>query len=389
MSSQKTQWKRALSLAVLLVCLPAITAEARQQATEQTPPPAAPDPEPAAPPVPMSTVEGTIRDAVGQPVEGVRVVTREADGVEAFVSVPSDAEGWYFLAVPSNGNYVVVALISATGGRVAMPEGEPLRVGATKLQHDVQLPLAMGPTPRKNGEDTGGAERLFLSFVEDPALVEDPYLEGRIDFADYGSADTLGFDVTFATQFGAIPRIEWGLVAGFASVNRSGGSSESGARDLDAWGKFAFYRSANNRTDMAFGALITLPTGDDEIGLGRDALQSKLFYSAGYAFRDLALIGTVGVRVTGDGMVGGLPLDGGVSGTAAIGVTLPLWHRITLTTELDYESERFDGYGEQSRIAFGVAWRIFARGVFRGAVIGGLLDDSADARILAGFGYSF
>jgi len=140
---------------------------------------------------------------------------------------------------------------------------------------------------------------------------------------------------------------------------------------------------------MAFGALLTFPTGDYEIGLGRDALQSKLFYSASYAFRDLALIGSVGVRVTGDGMVGNVPLDGAVSGTAAIGVTLPLWHSITLTTELDYQGERFDGFGEESQIAFGVDWRIFDRGVFRGAVIGGLVDDSADARILAGFGYSF
>ena len=60
-----------------------------------------------------------------------------------------------------------------------------------------------------------------------------------------------------------------------------------------------------------------------------------------------------------------------------------------MTTELYYQSERFDGFGEESRIAFGVDWRIFARGVFRGAVIGGLVDGSADARIVAGFGYSF
>jgi hypothetical protein len=376
-----------LALAVLLSCWFAFPAGAQQK----TPPPEAQQqaqPAPV-PPVPQSTVEGTVRDAVGQPVANVRVVAREKDGVEAFVSVPSDEEGWYFLAVPANGSYVVVALISPTGGRVAMPESEPLRVGSAKLQHDVQLPLAMGPTPRKNGVDTGGAERLFLMFVEDPALVDDPYLEGRVDFADYGSVDTLGVDLIFATPFGALPRIEWGLAGGFANVSRSGGSDESGARDLDLWGKFAFYRSANNRTDMAFGALLTLPTGDDAIGLGRDALQSKLFYSASYAFRDLALIGSVGVRVTGDGMIGGLSLDGAVSGTAAIGVSLPLWHSITLTTELDYQSERFDGFGEESRVAFGVDWRIFARGVFRGAVIGGLVDDSADARIVAGFGYSF
>ena len=391
MTSQKTQWKLRLALPVLLSCLLAFSAEARQQASGQTSPPAAPEQvEPApTPAVPQSTVEGTIRDAVGQPVAGARVVVREKDGVAAFVSVPSDEEGWYFLAVPSGGNYIVVALISPTGGRVAMPESDPLRVGSAKVQHDVQLPMAMGPTPRKNGTDTGGAERLFLSFVEDPALVEDPYLEGRIDFADYGRTDTIGIDVIFATQFGAIPRIEWGLAGGFASVSRSGETDESGLRDLDVWGKFAFYRSANNRTDMAFGALLTLPTGDDEIGLGRDALQSKLFYSASYAFRDLALIGNVGVRVTGNGMLGGLPLEGTVSGTAAIGVMLPLWHSITLTTELDYQSERFDGFGEESRIAFGVDWRIFARGVFRGAVIGGLVDGSADARIVAGFGYSF
>jgi hypothetical protein len=387
MTSRTIRWRGALALTILLGCLLASPAAGQQEPPAPKAPSAGADQQ--APPPRLSAIMGTVLDAVGQPVLGCRVVARQADGVEAFVSRPSDEEGRYTLSVPEGKAYLLVAVITESGGRMALPETDALRVGSEDIRLDVQLPLALGPTPRKNGVDTGGAERLFLSFVEDPALVEDPYLEGRIDYASFGSADTFGLGLIFAHQFRSIPRIEWGLRGGFARVNLDRGSDGSGTRDLEAWGKFAFHQSADHRTNLAFGALLTFPTGDQQSGLGRDALQSKLFFTASYAFRDLALVGSAGFRVTGNGMVGDIPLEGNVSGIAAIGVLLPLWHNITLTTELDYQSERFDGFGEESRVAFGIDWRILPRGVIRAAAIGGLVDDSADARIVAGFGWSF
>jgi hypothetical protein len=249
--------------------------------------------------------------------------------------------------------------------------------------------MAMGPAIRKNGKAFGGEDRLFLSFVEDPALADGTYVQGAIDYASFGSADTYGLDLLVAAQFKSLPQVEIGGRGSFASVSRKGASDETGSRDLEMWGKLDFFRSGDSRADLTVGALLTLPTGDDDIGLGRDSWQSKLFVAGSYSFREVALVGSIGLRVTGNGSVLGIPLDGAVSGTAAIGVILPLWSTVSLTTELDYQGERFDGFGEEARIAFGVNWRVLHNAVVRGAVIGGLVDESADARIVAGFGYTF
>jgi len=384
-TSTMVQRQKAVALAMLLsfVFVPVAVAQQKPPAEQpQTATPPAPEP-------PQSSVDGTILDAVGQPVPGCRVIARQAEGTDVYVSPPSDEEGNYTVVVPADGSYRIIALVSPTGGRTAVPEGDPLQVSSAPTTHDLHLPMAMGPATRKNGKDFGGADRLFLSFVEDPALADGTYLEGRFDYASFGGADTFGLGFVVAAQFKSIPQVEIGGRGAVARVSTDRASSETGSRDLELWGKLDFYRSGNNRADLTAGALLTLPTGDDDIGLGRDAWQSKLFVAGSYSFTAVALIASVGLRVTGNGSVQGIPLEGAVSGSAAIGVIIPFSSNLSLTTELDYQGERFDGFGEDARIAFGVNWRVLRRGVVRGAVVGGLVDDSANARIVAGFGYTF
>jgi len=55
--------------------------------------------------------------------------------------------------------------------------------------------------------------------------------------------------------------------AGYGEIRPGGADSESGALDLDLWGKLQLIRTADGKWDVAAGALMKLPTGDDDAGL--------------------------------------------------------------------------------------------------------------------------
>ena len=60
---------------------------------------------------------------------------------------------------------------------------------------DVHLPMAMASDPRKTAKEVGGIDRLFLSFVEDPALVRRQYYEGRLDASEFDALQARPHDV--------------------------------------------------------------------------------------------------------------------------------------------------------------------------------------------------
>lgn len=332
-----------------------------------------------------SRVEGVIFDSKGIPVPGCRVIARTTDGRDIYVGPPSDEEGKYFVAVPSGRSYVIVALVSPTGGRLAWPEDAPLAAGTAR---NLELPMAMGPTPRKGGKEIGGVERLHLSFVEDPAHVNHGYVEAGGTFVDYDSRDlTLGQAlVAFAPR--RVPQVEVGARGGFGTIEFSN-TDDSGVTDIDLWGKVHFFRSGTTRMDMGGGVLVTLPTGDHEAGLGHDAIQSKLFMAMSYSLPTAAIVGHMGMRVTGDGSTLGFPLEGTMSPTMGIGIVAPASPTLSLVIEGLYEGERFEGFGEDARATFGFNWQINRRGLLRAVTALGLIDEAPDAEIRVSYGFKF
>jgi hypothetical protein len=178
-------------------------------------------------------------------------------------------------------------------------------------------------------------------------------------------------------------------VGGVAFVEPQGQPSEFGTTDAEGWAKIRLYRSTDNRIDVAAGARLTFPTGDEDVGLGQDALQSKLFASIGYALQVAEIIAHAGVRVTGDGETGGAPLEGRVSGSVGLGTIIPFSKSFSLTFEATYDAERFEDTDSVSLAALGANWRVGDFSTFRFAVTGGIEGASPDVTGIIGYAASF
>jgi hypothetical protein len=337
-----------------------------------------------------TTVAGRIMDRAGLPAAGYRLLAQVADGTGVFVGEPADAEGRYTLVLPSGATYVFPAAVAPTGARIALPPSEPIDAAPGELKLDVYLPLTARPGPRELPRELGSSDRLFFGIAEEPSFVAGQRWEARADWADFDIVDRVETRVIGAISFDALPRVEIGGSGGFASLDPAGGgTSESGATDVDLWTKFHLLRSMDNRLDVALGALFTLPTGDSDVGLGHDSTQSELFASVGYSLSASMVIAHVGVRTSGDGEVAGIPIEGKVSASGGLGLVVPFSPRFSLLFEAIYDGERFEGASADSRVLAGVNWRLHPRGTLRGAISGGVESTSPDAEVLVGYAYEF
>ena len=331
-----------------------------------------------------TTVEGKILDAAGDPVSGYRVVARMVEGTEPFISQPSDEEGRYSVVVPTGKHYLIVALIAPSGSRIALPDSDPV----TATQGRVTLDLQMSHVaPRIGRGALRGADRLFLSFVEDPAITARQHLEIQLDTQwdglepDRSSAHLIG-----AFAFPRLPQLEIGLRAGFGEIRPSGASNNTGALDTDVWAKFLVQHS--ERWETVVGTLITLPTGDADEGLGRDSTQAELFVAGSCSLEPSVLIGHVGVVTSADGEVFGEPREGGTTVSAGVGVLVPLSSDASLVFEARYDGERLQGTDSDSLLLVGLDWKVHWRGKLRTALAAGLEGSSVDGRFLVGYAFS-
>jgi hypothetical protein len=334
----------------------------------------------------VTTLEGTIFDAEGTPVPGCRVVVRQAGGDGVFVSTPSAPDGSYSLELPSGDQYVVVAAVSPLGGRATVPDSS--RVSATPgvVHRDIHLPMSAEPGPRHAAKVLDGSDRLYLTLVEDPLLVERWRWEVQAQLADIDYADRYTLQAIGAMQLPWLPRVELGARAGLAMLGGADDlDDDTGSTDLDLWGKLHAYRSSSGKLDLSVGALATLPTGDDSIALGSDALQSKLFLGASRALSSAVLVGHLGLRTTEDGTVAGKAVEGKLSGTASAGIVVPFNPKASFVVEANYEGSRFEETFAESFALFGVNWRAHMHGTLRGAVAGGLTRGSPDFQLIVGY----
>ena len=334
-------------------------------------------------------LEGTIRNAAGQPVPECRVIARALEQAEFFVSPPSDEQGRYTVEVPANGNYVLVALVSPTGGRFELPEAEPLAVQAAPVSRDVTIPMPIPPDPRGSIKSHESVDRFFLSFVEDPALVRYRHYEAQLDYKEADFADSTVVRGIVAVQLESVPRVEIGARLGYGNSEIDGFVDDSGMTDLDVWGKFHIKRTADNRTDMALGVIATLPTGDTDSGLGRDALQSKVFFGASYAWKEVLLVANGGIAAAGNGEAFGVPLEGEIAPAVGVGVLVPLWPGISVVFEANYEGERFKGTKPDSNLLTGLNWQLREHGKLRLGFSLGLGETSDVAEIVAGYAFVY
>jgi hypothetical protein len=159
--------------------------------------------------------------------------------------------------------------------------------------------------------------------------------------------------------------------------------------DTDLWAKYHLGKVWAENGDVAVGALMTLPTGDSDAGVGFDSSQVEFFGAGRYSFERFVLTANAGVRLVGGGEVVGVPMAGEVSPSAGVGVVWPLFTNLTLIGELDYEGKRFKGGEADTRILAGANWQIFRHGFFRLAIAAGLSDGAPDVELIGGYAFYF
>jgi hypothetical protein len=245
------------------------------------------------------------------------------------------------------------------------------------------------PAPNKPAAPAGFSDRLFLSFAQDAALVPSQWWEAQAEYSDGKNTDPNIFTVRGVVAFRPVKTLEVGGNVGFGNASATppipGGS---GATDLDAYAKWVFPDAATN-TDFDAGILLTVPTGDDTAGLGYNSFSSQLFGAVRYRLEQVVIGANLGVRYNADGDYQGVPLNGKASFDLAFSALFPLANRVSLVGEFRYETERFADIGANTQLLAGINWRAFGRGMFRGAVAGGLTDGAPNYRLLLSYAYTF
>lgn len=237
---------------------------------------------------------------------------------------------------------------------------------------------------------SAGGERLFLGFAQEAAAVEKQWWEGQLEFSD-SVADT--YDAWILRGVVALrpwANVEMGGRVGFGStdVSEPGLEDGSGATDLEVWGKYLF-GADGDATRFAAGGLVTIPMGDDSVGLGQDAFALQAFGSLVHRMQRFSLSFQGGFRATEDGQIFDAELDGDSSPFLGGAVIWPLSDKFTLIGEARYEGARFENSDKDTRVLGGVNWRALNTGIIRGALAFGLSDGSPDLQFLVGYAAQF
>jgi hypothetical protein len=242
-------------------------------------------------------------------------------------------------------------------------------------------------TPGASATPTSSDDRLFYAFIEDATVVDRQWWEGRLEYIDGDSIEITQLSGVVAFQ--PWDRVELGGRVGFGDSDVGGGLSDqsgSGATDLDFWGKYYF--GGGGETEFAAGIVATIPTGDDNAGLGSDAFAVSAFGAIRHRLARAILSFHGGLRFNQDGQIFGVDLDGETSALLGGAIIAPLADQITVVGEVDFESGRFDGADDDLRVLGGLNWRVFNRGMFRAALGVGLSDGAPDWQVLIGYAAS-
>lgn len=332
-------------------------------------------------------IEGTVQDVDSDPVAGARVVYRLVDSEGVFISQPTDGSGRYALELPRGERCRPVAVVVADGTRIELGNVAPARAtdGMTQ-QITIDVPRRWNPSAVV--QNFPGSDRLFRSFVEDTAITARYRLEAQFqrqegDFIDRGLMNVIG-----SAQFVSIPNIEFGAKLSVVGVNTTSGLGGDGLGDTDLWAKYLMGPTSDNRHELAFGGVVTVPTGSDGDGAGFDSTRTKLFVAGRREIAWGVLTGNLGLSFNGNGQIFGLGVSGETAFGVNIGLIAPLSYRLTLVGEVGYQGERFSGLDDEAVVLGGVNV-LLKEGSIRGALAFGLSDGSPDVEVTVGYAFPF
>jgi hypothetical protein len=272
-----------------------------------------------------------------------------------------------------------------------MRRPSPIRVLLPLLLLSVTAALAQ-QTPSSASASasthTSSLDRLFINFIEDATIVDQQRWEGWFQYEDGDAVDISAAYGTAAFQLW--PSTEVGGRVGFGKTDVDGTDLDgTGATDLDLWGKY-YWNLGDRGTEIAAGAILTVPTGDDAAGLGFDAFGIKGFVAGRFALESLILTGTLGVQANESGRIfESDDIDGDSSFSIGGGVIVPWTDSFSLVGELSWKTGRFEDFEDDARVLGGLNLRLSDRGMLRPAVGIGLEDGAPDYTFQIGYAHSF
>lgn len=332
-------------------------------------------------------VEGTVLDLDGDPVVMARVVYRVVDSEDVYLSDATNAKGGYTVDLAAGLRCFPTAVLLGDGTRVELGTVAP-SPAADGMSQRVTIELPKRWNPSAVVQNFSGSDRLYRSFVEDTAIVDRFRVETQLQRQDGDSVDRGLLNIVGAAQFSAIPEVEFGARISLVGVDVDGGPGGEGIGDTDLWVKYVLGATKDNRHELAFGAKLTVATGDADEGTGLDSDRSKLFVAARREVSWGVLTGNLGLQLNGDGALFGSTLDGKTALSVNAGAIVPWTHGIAFITELGFEGKRFES-GEDDTSILGGVNVLLKEGSLRAALALGLSDGAPDTEITVGYAFQF
>jgi hypothetical protein len=240
---------------------------------------------------------------------------------------------------------------------------------------------AMAPTV------TSSRDRLYLNFVEDAMITDEQWWEGWVQYDD---RDQIDRTILFGqAAFQVWRNTEIGGRVGFGKTDTNPPLDDgTGATDFDFWGKY-YWNLGNDRTEITAGAILTVPTGDDSVGLGFDAFALKGFGAVRWRLSTVVITGTLGLQLNDDGRTLNSPsLDGQTAFSAGAGVIAPWSDSFSFIGELTWSGKRFKGLDDEAALLGGLNLRLSERSLLRPSIAVGLQDGAPDWQVYIGYAYA-
>lgn len=235
------------------------------------------------------------------------------------------------------------------------------------LRHAVLVALALVvvtaavPAPARAAETD--ILRIPAIFPYDAQTIDTWWFEAGVEYRKTddtpGSPKSSDLLVKALAAFSPIPELEVGATISHISrdFDRDALGSPSGPSDALAWGKYRFHRE--QETMFTVGAFASLPTGDEDDGLGNGNIDPGVFLAAGTRTAGNAFVeASLGLRVNGDLDSRFARADGKTSVLVDIGAVIPASQGFDAFAAFALETERYDGGDSFAQVSGGGRWQI-------------------------------
>jgi hypothetical protein len=236
-------------------------------------------------------------------------------------------------------------------------------------------------SPPTSDRDT---RRLFQRFIEDAVVVPGGWVEGQFSYRNLPDDDDL-YNLDALIAFYAGTNVEAGLRFGYVNFDASPGPDGSGLSDIDLYGKYVF---PGGRNRLALGGLVKLPTADEDKGLGTGEPDLEAFGAWRGNFEGVTVAANAGIRLNGN--PDSQTRSSKDSALVGAGLILPVTPASSIVIEWSFETKRFEGDSNDSRLTPGFQMMFRGgKGGLRAAVGLPLSDGAPDYQVIFGVYFTY